>query len=78
MTIKVLGSGCANCKRLLQITQKAVEELKLQAEVLYITDMMEIAQAGIMKTPGLIINNQIASYGRIPTLEEVKIMLKGV
>ncbi|MDO9629598.1 MAG: thioredoxin family protein, partial [Acholeplasmataceae bacterium] len=69
---KVLGSGCANCKRLHQLAELALRDLSLEANLLYVTDMMEIANAGILRTPGLIINNKIVSYGRVPTLDEVK------
>ncbi|PKK99564.1 MAG: hypothetical protein CVV57_00505 [Tenericutes bacterium HGW-Tenericutes-2] len=72
MEIKVLGSGCANCKRLHQLAELALRDLNKEANLIYVTDMMEIANAGILKTPGLVINNKIVSYGRVPTLDEVK------
>lgn len=72
MEIKVLGSGCANCKRLFQLVEIAVKDLKVKADLRYVTDMMEIAESGLLKTPGLIINHKIVSYGRVPSLEEVK------
>jgi small redox-active disulfide protein 2 len=75
MEIKVLGSGCANCKKLYETVKTAVAELKVEANVLYITDMMQIANAGLLRTPGLIINNKVASYGRVPSLEEVKSLI---
>ncbi|MBE0700973.1 MAG: TM0996/MTH895 family glutaredoxin-like protein [Acholeplasmataceae bacterium] len=76
MEIKVLGSGCANCKRVHQLAERALKELNIEANLLYVTDMMEIADAGILRTPGLVINNKIVSYGRIPTLEEVKAFIQ--
>jgi len=72
MEIKVLGSGCANCKRLHQLAELALRDLNKEANLIYVTDMMEIANAGILRTPGLVINNKIVSYGRVPTLDEVK------
>lgn len=72
MEIKVLGSGCANCKKLYETVKNAVTDLQINANVLYITDLMEIANSGLLRTPGLIINGKIASYGRVPSLEEVK------
>lgn len=72
MTIKVLGSGCAKCKHLLQMVQFTVKEHAVDAQVLYVTDMIEIASAGIMSTPGLIINGKTVSTGRVPRLEEIK------
>ncbi len=76
MEIKVLGSGCANCKRLHQIAEIAIKELNENANLIYVTDMMEIANAGLLRTPGLVINNKVVSYGRVPTLEEVKVFIQ--
>jgi small redox-active disulfide protein 2 len=76
MEIKVLGSGCANCKRLLQLVEISVRELSVKAEVKYVTDMAEIANSGLLRTPGLIINNKVVSYGRVPSLEEVKTLIQ--
>jgi small redox-active disulfide protein 2 len=72
MEIKVLGSGCANCKRLYQFTLQAVSDLAIDAEVLYVTDMHAIADSGLMRTPGLIIDGKIVSYGRVSTVDEIK------
>ena len=71
LTIKVLGSGCANCKRVEQIVHKVVEEMALQAEVIKVTEYPEIMKYNIMSTPGLVINEKIVSTGRIPTPAEV-------
>ena len=76
MEIKVLGSGCTNCKKLYQYATKAVEELKIEANVLYITDLMEIAKANLMRTPGLVFDGKIVSYGRVPETEEIKTMIQ--
>ncbi len=76
MEIKILGSGCANCKRLYETVNTAVSELKTDANVLYITDLMQISNSGLLRTPGLIINGKIVSYGRVPSLEEVKTMIQ--
>jgi small redox-active disulfide protein 2 len=75
LTIKVLGSGCANCKRVEQIVRKIVEEMSLQAEVIKVTEYPEIMKYNIMSTPGLVINEKIVSTGRIPTPAEVTIWL---
>jgi len=76
MEIKVLGSGCANCKRLYENVKQAVKDLGVEANVLYVTDMVSIANSGLMRTPGLIINGKIASYGRVPVVDEVKELIK--
>jgi small redox-active disulfide protein 2 len=71
LTIKVLGSGCANCKRLEQLTLKVVDDLGVQAEVLKVTDPTQYADYGIMATPGLVINEKTVSSGRIPSIAEI-------
>ena len=76
MTIKVLGSGCSNCKKVYQMVEKAVEELNIKAELVYVTDFVEIANAGILRTPGLIINQNIVSSGRVPSSDEIKTFIK--
>jgi small redox-active disulfide protein 2 len=76
MIIKVLGSGCKNCKKLLENVTISVKELNVKAEIEYITDMMEIAGYGLLRTPGLIINEKIVSYGKVPNVEEVKVMIQ--
>jgi len=75
MIIKVLGSGCKNCKKLLENVKESVKELNIKAEVLYITDMMEIANSGLMRTPGLIFDNKIVSSGKVPSTDEIKQMI---
>ncbi len=71
LTIKVLGSGCANCKRVEQIVHKVVGEMTLQAEVIKVTEYPEIMKYNVMSTPGLVINEKLVSAGRIPTPAEV-------
>jgi small redox-active disulfide protein 2 len=71
LTIKVLGSGCANCKRVEQIANKVVKEMSLDAEVIKVTDYNDIATYNILSTPGLVVNEKVVSSGRIPTPAEV-------
>lgn len=71
LTIKVLGSGCANCKRVEQIAKKVVEEMSLEAEIIKVTEYPEIMKYNLMSTPGLVINEKVVSVGRIPTPAEV-------
>jgi small redox-active disulfide protein 2 len=75
LTIKVLGSGCANCKRVEQIVRKVVEDNALQAEIIKVTEYPEIMKYGILSTPGLVVNEKTVSSGRIPTLAEVSAWL---
>lgn len=76
MNIKVLGSGCANCKKLLENVKEAVQSLQKDATVDYIQDWKEIAMYGLLRTPGLIVDQKIVSYGRVPTVEEIKNWIK--
>jgi len=71
LTIKVLGPGCANCKRLEQMVSRAVQDLTIEADILKITDYREIMQYNVIATPGLVINEQVVSAGRLPSPAEV-------
>jgi len=71
LTIKVLGSGCANCKRVEQIARKVVTEMSVDAEVIKVTDYNDIMTYNILSTPGLVLNENVVCSGRIPTPAEV-------
>ncbi len=76
VNIKVLGSGCTNCKRLEAVTRKVVESLGIQAEIEKVTDYAEIMQYPILATPGLVINGKLVSAGRLPTEAQIAQWLK--
>jgi small redox-active disulfide protein 2 len=67
LTIKILGSGCANCKKLEQIARQAVDSLNIESEIIKVTDMKDIMAYDVLQTPGLVINEKLVSSGRIPT-----------
>ncbi|NMB54704.1 MAG: thioredoxin family protein [Leptolinea sp.] len=71
VNIKVLGSGCANCKRLEATARQAVETLTIEAEIEKVTDYAEIMKWPILSTPGLVINDKLVSAGRIPSEKEI-------
>jgi len=71
LTIKILGPGCANCKKLDALAHQAAESMNLQAEFIKVTDHAEIMQYNIMSTPGLVVNEKLVSAGRIPSVAEI-------
>ena len=77
MNIKILGGGCASCKKLYENTLKAVEEKGLVAEVEYITDMPKVMEYGVMSMPVLVVEEKIAAQGKVlKTAEIVKLLGK--
>ena len=76
MVIKVLGSGCANCQKLEALATKAVGELGLDAQILKVTDYPEIMAYGVMSTPALVIDEKLVLAGRVPSYDEVVVLLK--
>ncbi len=71
MDIKVLGPGCANCKRLYTEAQKALSALGMSAPITKVEKFEEIRAFKILATPALVINGQVKAAGRIPTAAEI-------
>jgi small redox-active disulfide protein 2 len=71
LKVKVLGSGCENCKKVEGVARKVVIMMGMQAEVIKVTDWAEIRKYPILGTPGLVINEKVVCAGRIPTEAEV-------
>lgn len=76
INIKVLGSGCSNCKRLEALAHTVVGDLGIEAEIEKVTEYPEIMKWNILATPGLVINNKVVSSGRIPSQKEIEGWLK--
>ena len=76
MKIKVLGPGCRNCVTLERVTREAVESLGIEAEIEKVTDYADIAGYGIMSTPGLVVDEKVVLYGRVPTAAHVREILE--
>ena len=75
MNIKILGPGCANCVNLEKQARQAVEQLGLDATIEKVTDYAEIAGYGIMRTPGLVVDEQVLVSGRVPKAAEIAQLL---
>jgi small redox-active disulfide protein 2 len=69
--IKVLGSGCNNCKKVEAVAKEAVAALGVEATVEKVTDYADIMQYNVLATPGLVVNEQLVAAGRIPKVAEV-------
>jgi small redox-active disulfide protein 2 len=76
--IKVLGSGCANCKKLEAMTRNVVNTLAIEANVEKVTEYDEIVSYDILSTPGLVINGKVVSSGRIPSESEITTWITSV
>jgi small redox-active disulfide protein 2 len=76
MKIEVLGTGCPKCMNTEQNVRKALAELSLQAEVEKVTDIQQIIQRGVLSTPALVIDGRLVMQGRIPTVEQLKELIR--
>lgn len=72
MEIKVLGTGCPNCKTLEKNVINTLAELNINANVEKVEDIVKIMSYGIMRTPGLVIDGKVVVSGRIPSAKELK------
>jgi small redox-active disulfide protein 2 len=72
MEIKVLGPGCPRCEAAKKNVEEAVNESGVSADILKVTDAMEIAKHGVFGTPAVIVDGEVKSVGKIPTKDEIK------
>jgi len=72
MKISVLGPGCPKCELLAKNANQAVQDLGLECEVEKITDIQEIMKYGVMMTPGLVVDGQVKSVGKVLSVEKIK------
>ena len=81
LVIKVLGPGCANCDRLLQLAEQAVEEIKKEypaseVTVEKVTDPETFLNYGLLKTPGLVVNERLVISGHVPAMTQITSLLR--
>jgi small redox-active disulfide protein 2 len=74
--IKIVGTGCAKCKKLEEVVREAVQELNVDAQIGKISDLKEIAKTSILMTPGLIIDGKVKLSGKVPSKEETTKIIK--
>ena len=75
MDIKILGTGCAKCQKLEQLTREAVASLGLDATIAKVTDPGEIASWGVMTTPALVVDDRVVASGRVPSEADLTALL---
>lgn len=75
MVIKVVGKGCMTCENMYQATKSVIEKHHLEAELVYVKDLKDIAKLGIMRTPALIVDNKVKASGRGLNAEEIEAIL---
>ncbi len=75
LSIKILGPGCARCKATVEVVKKALEKRGLPTDITKVEDVEEIIKYNILKTPAVVMNEQVKISGRIPTQEEIESLL---
>ena len=71
MIIKILGSGCKKCMTLTENTKEALASLGQEAEIIKVTDFVDIAAFGVMQTPALVIDEKVVSFGKVLAPKEI-------
>lgn len=77
MTIKVLGSGCANCRRLENNVRLVLRSTGIDATVEKVTDYGAILGYGVSSTPALVIDENVVLAGRVPSPQQLETILRG-
>lgn len=70
--IKILGTGCAKCLKLEDNVRKVVLDKGIHISVEHVTDFAEIASYGVMSTPGLVLNGEVVSFGKVLSYDEIE------
>lgn len=72
MVIKILGGGCAKCKKLAENTKQAIEEMNIDATIEKIENYDKIMEYGVMSTPALVVDEKVKFSGKVPSAKEIK------
>jgi len=70
-SIKVLGTGCANCKTTLKLIEEAAKEKGVEIELEKIEDIQAIMSYGVMSTPGVVVDGKVVHAGGIPGRDKI-------
>ncbi len=76
-SIKILGSGCAKCNKLYEMTDQAAGQLDIEFEMEKVTDMAKFVEYGVMITPALVVDGEVKSTGSVPSIEKLKNLISG-
>ena len=72
MEIKILGTGCSNCKKLEANAREAVKELNADVKITKVEDIKDIMKYGVMRTPAIVINERVKMFGKVSSVDEIK------
>lgn len=72
MKIQILGTGCAKCKKMAEVAEKAAKDLGVEYELEKVTEIVDIMQFGVMSTPGLVLDGKVVVAGKVPTEDKMK------
>lgn len=75
--IEILGMGCAKCNKLEELSKKAADELGIDYEMVKVKDINKIMEYGVMVTPALVVDGEVKSAGKLPSVEEIKKLIGG-
>ena len=77
MKIEILGTGCKKCKDLEEVAKQAIAKIGGFHSVVKVEDLVEIMNYGVMSTPGLVIDGEVKSTGKLLSVDEVIALMKG-
>jgi len=73
--IQILGTGCAKCEKLEELTRKAADEKGIEYELTKVKDINKIMEFGVMITPALVVDGTVKAAGKVPSSEDIKKMI---